>query len=349
MPTSPAASLLVQDPPMVMGDTDLLPRYPVFRAQDLELAREYLAGVLAPHRSTYRTRERQLVFRHQGVKLGAVELNAMQFGGDIMIDAPHFPDYYLLQFMLAGSCRVEQGGCSYEMRPASVAVINPCQPFKKSWAPAGRQLVIRIEQSLLQRECCAWTGRDHNRRIEFDQSRVFVLREVGALAQAVRMLCAVLREESSGIDHPLVRNRIASTLASAMLVELPHSRTAAFEAVETAIAPASVRRAERFMEENAANTIGLADVASAAGVSARALQMAFRSFRDTTPMAHLRALRLELARRELARIGRDGGSVTSVAIAHSFGSLSRFAAHYRARFHESPSDTLRHGSARYDN
>lgn len=348
MLTSHPASLLVQDTSTVIGDTDLLPRHPVFRAQDLELAREYLVGVLAPHRATYRTRERRLVFRHQGVKLGAVELNAMQFGGDIMIDAPHFPDYYLLQFMLAGSCRVEQGGHVYEMQPTSVAVINPCQPFKKSWAPAGRQLVIRIEQNLLQRELCAWTGRDHNSRIEFDQSRMFVLREVGALTQSVRMLCDVLREESSGIDHPLVRDRIASTLASAMLVELPHSRSAAFKAIETAVAPASVRRAERFMEENAVNNIGLADVAFAAGVSARALQMAFRNFRDTTPMAHLRTLRLELARRALAQIGRNGGSVTSVAIAHGFGSLSRFAAHYRARFHESPSDTLRHGNVRFD-
>ena len=62
------------------------------------------------------------------------------------------------------------------------------------------------------------------------------------------------------------------------------------------IAPASVRRAERFIEDNAENAIGLADVASAAGVSARSLQLAFRRFRDTTPMAHLRAIRLELAR-----------------------------------------------------
>ena len=72
--------------------------------------------------------------------------------------------------------------------------------------------------------------------------------------------------------------------------------------------------------------------------------MAFRRFRDTTPMAHLRALRLALARSELARAGRDGGSVTSVANAHGFGSLSRFAADYKARFHEQPSETLRRGA-----
>jgi AraC-like DNA-binding protein len=58
-------------------------------------------------------------------------------------------------------------------------------------------------------------------------------------------------------------------------------------------------------------------------------------------MAHLRALQLELARNELARAGPDRGSVTSVALAHGFGSLSRFAADYKSRFGESPSETIR--------
>ena len=109
------------------------------------------------------------------------------------------------------------------------------------------------------------------------------------------VLCDDLRDELLGLDHPLARDRVASTLAAALLVELPHNYSRALEAAETWIAPASVRRAERFIEENAINAIGLAGVACAAGVSARALQRAFRRFRNTTPMAHLRALRLELA------------------------------------------------------
>jgi transcriptional regulator GlxA family with amidase domain len=103
-----------------------------------------------------------------------------------------------------------------------------------------------------------------------------------------------------------------------------------------------VRRAQRFLEDNAANAIALADMARAAGVSARALQLAFRRFRDTTPMAQLRGLRLERARRALA----DGCSVTSGAAAQGFGSLSRFENNYKARFGEPPSETLRRGFAR---
>jgi AraC-like DNA-binding protein len=340
----PAAARSGEDNSALLGEPDLLPRHPIFCTTDLEPACEYLSGVLAPHRLTYMTRERRLNFRHRRASLGAVELNALAFGGDVRVDAPHIPDYFLVQFTLAGSCTLTQGGRTYDMGAGSVAVINPCRPFTKSWSPNGRQLLLRIDRSLLEREMRAWTRSETRERIEFNQSQAFAMEKAATLTHAVRMLCDDLRDESSSLDHPLVRDRIVSTLASALLVGLPHNYSRAFEAAQPSIAPASVRRAERFIEENAVNPIGLADVASAAGVSARALQMAFRRFRDTTPMAHLRALRLDMARGELARAGRNGGSVASVALAHGFGSLSRFAADYRARFQESPSDTLRNGA-----
>ena len=343
MPMSLAANRLGPDNCALLGGADHLPRHPVFRARDLELAREYLSGVLPPHRLTYLTSDRRLDLRHRLAKLGTVEINALQFGGDVMVPAPHLPDCYILEFMLAGNSTLTQGGRSFDIPAGSVAVINPCRPFTKNSSATSRKLMIRIERSLLERELRAWIGREPKELIEFDQSQAFAMEKVATLTHAVRMLCDDLGDESSSLDHPLVRDRVASTLASALLVGMPHNYSRALEARESSIAPASVRRAERFIEESAMNAIGLADVASAAGVSARALQKAFRSFRDTTPMAHLRALRLDLARSELARSGSDGGSVTSVAIAHGFGSLSRFAADYRARFHESPSETLRRG------
>jgi AraC-like DNA-binding protein len=328
-----------------LGRGDLLPRHPIFRASDLESACEYLSGVFVPHRQTYVTREHRLNFRHRRARLGAVELNALTFGGDVRVDASDWPNYYLVQFMLEGDCRVTQAGHSYDMTMGSIAVINPRRPFEKSWSPSGRQLMLRIERRLLDRELIAWTGRELAGSIEFDQSRTFAFTEAATLTRLVRMCCDDLRGDSSALDHPFVRDRFASTLASALLIGLPHNHIAAIEAAEKPIAPASVKRAERFLEENVANAIGLTDVARAAGVSARALQLAFRRFRDTTPMAQLRALRLERARRALADAGRDGGSVTSVAAEQGFGSLSRFEANYKARFGEPPSETLRRGVA----
>src|SRR5262249_42024983 len=90
--------------------------------------------------------------------------------------------------------------------------------------------------------------------------------------------------------------------------------------------------------------IALADLTGVAGVSARALQMGFRRFRDTTPMAYLRIIRLELARAELAKAGLQGGSVATVANAFGFGHLGRFARGDEALFGELPSQTVHRGS-----
>jgi len=326
-----------------LADAHLSPRCQIFRADNLESVCNYLSGVLAPHSLDFRTRARRLDFRHRGARLGEAELNVMGYGGEIIVAAPHFPDYYLLQFMLEGGCQVTQEGRTYDMAPGTVAVVNPCRPFTKAWSETGRQLLIRIDRGLLEREFRAWSGRDRLDRIDFDQTRVLPMRDAGVLTQTVRMLCEALRDEGAAFNHPFVRDRVVAALASALLVELPHNRSQTFEDGGSSIAPACVRRAERFMEDNATKPIGLTDVAAATGVSARALQLAFRRFRDTTPMARLRALRLELAREDLARRSRDGATVTSVAVACGFASLGRFAADYKARFGESPSETLQRG------
>jgi transcriptional regulator GlxA family with amidase domain len=104
-----------------------------------------------------------------------------------------------------------------------------------------------------------------------------------------------------------------------------------------------VRRAEHFIEANAGNAIDLEDLAEVAGVSARALQMGFRRFRNTTPMAYLRAVRLEQARTKLAKAKRNGASVASVAHLCGFVHLGRFASDYKDRFNEPPSQTLLRG------
>ena len=91
--------------------------------------------------------------------------------------------------------------------------------------------------------------------------------------------------------------------------------------------------------------ITLTDLTGIAGVSTRALQTSFRRFRNTTPMAYLRAIRLELARTDLANAGWQGSSVAAVANAVGFGNLGRFARDYQARFGELPSHTLHRGSA----
>jgi AraC-like DNA-binding protein len=327
-----------------ISGADFLPRQTTFHTCDLDHAREYITGVLAEHDLAYLSRERHLDFHHRQAKLGPVGVNLMEYGAGIMVDAPPFADFYLLQFTLSGWCQIWQNK-TYAVFPAgSVAIVNPFPGFKKAWMPGTRQLFLRIDKRLVQREFRAWTGVDEAGEIEFQLSPINDMAKVGTLTRYVQMLCDDLRDEKSDLVHPLICDRIASGLISILLASMPHNKTRVVEAATRPLAPFFVRRVEQFIEEHARDAISLADLTGVAGVSTRSLHMGFRHFRDTTPMAYLRSIRLELARSELTRAGLKGESVAAVATLLGFGNLGRFARDYQARFGELPSETLCRGS-----
>lgn len=105
--------------------------------------------------------------------------------------------------------------------------------------------------------------------------------------------------------------------------------------------PATLRRAVAYIEAHPGADVSVSDIARAAYVTPRALQLAFRRHLDTTPMAYLRRVRLDQAHHELREGSRgDGLTVTAVAARWGF-TPSRFTEHYRAAYGVLPSRTLR--------
>jgi adenylate cyclase len=86
--------------------------------------------------------------------------------------------------------------------------------------------------------------------------------------------------------------------------------------------------------------IRLATLARHAGVPPRTLEEHFRRFLGATPLAWARQERMALARQELLA-GEGRATVSEVATRFGFTQLGRFAARYRGRFGELPSETLR--------
>eukprot|EP01133_Synstelium_polycarpum_P024898 gene24898-29881_t len=101
--------------------------------------------------------------------------------------------------------------------------------------------------------------------------------------------------------------------------------------------PAYVRSAEEYIDTFARSVPTASEIAAAVGVSVRALTAGFRRYRDTTPGQRLRARRLEGVRGELLR--SDGRTVSEIANAWGYVNLGMFAATYRKRFGELPSET----------
>jgi AraC-like DNA-binding protein len=143
-------------------------------------------------------------------------------------------------------------------------------------------------------------------------------------------------------DAPLVVAAAARLLVATTLATFPNNAL-----TEPTIedrrdgSTATLRRAVVFIDEHAHEDIALAEIAANAGVTIRAIQLAFRRHLDTTPTGYLRKVRLDRAHHQLQAADPDDESVTAVSYQWGFASPSRFAAYYRTAYGVAPSRTLR--------
>jgi transcriptional regulator GlxA family with amidase domain len=108
------------------------------------------------------------------------------------------------------------------------------------------------------------------------------------------------------------------------------------------VPPAAVRRAAAFIEAHAEQPVTATEIAAVAGVTARALQYAFRRHYDTTPTGYLRRVRLERAHQQLqAADPMTGATVRDIARRWGWANPATFATAYRKHYGVSPSHTLR--------
>lgn len=107
--------------------------------------------------------------------------------------------------------------------------------------------------------------------------------------------------------------------------------------------PFYLKRADRYIAEHIGEAIGMQTLAEHCGISWRTLQKAFADFRDVTPVAHVRNVRLDHASRALEA---EGATVADVAARFGFGSPTTFALEYRKRFGTSPSHSKRNSQIR---
>ncbi|NJP65175.1 AraC family transcriptional regulator [Streptomyces spiramenti] len=157
------------------------------------------------------------------------------------------------------------------------------------------------------------------------------------------------RQVSAALDHlrhvvlagpesdPLSAVTGIRHLAAVLGTALPRPGTPRSETADTE----TLRRAMRFIEDNAERPIGLSHIAGAALVTPRAVQYAFQRHLDTTPLGYLRQVRVDRAHQELRAADPRNADVTTVAARWGFTHPGRFAAAYRLTYGFPPSSTLR--------
>lgn len=139
----------------------------------------------------------------------------------------------------------------------------------------------------------------------------------------------------------LVRGSVFRMFTAALLETFPSNVVDDHLEHDPTPLPGTVRRALAFIEEHAGEDVGLVEIAQAARLTPRGLQLAFRRHLDATPLAALRAERLRRAHAELVDASPDrGDTVAAVAARWGFGHQGRFAAAYQASYGRPPRTTL---------
>lgn len=312
----------------------------LFQTRDLDEARDRVAAVFCPHRLD-RIGRGQFDARHHHLAGERLSLNFIDYGAKTLISPGCLRDFYLFQMPLSGAAAISNGADSYCSDMTRASLLNPHLPTTMIWDERCRQVLLRIDRTAFNDHLAQTLGRKNEKTLCFTGA----LDLTGAKGAAIRGLILHLVDEADAgrpvlAPGSLMGRQIEAALMTGLLEAHHHNYSDALHCARGHdLAPRLVRQAEDYMLTQIDRPLSLEDVAAAVGVSSRALQYAFRRFRDTTPMAFLRAARLERAHRDL-QTACPGTTVTDIAMRWGFTHFGRFAESYRIRFGRTPRQTL---------
>lgn len=276
-----------------------------------------------------------------------VALSYLRLGRAVEVRLGFLSDFYMVQIPMKGHVDIQYGDKHLRIDASQWSLLSPTKPIVMVWSPDCELLEIKIERAALEATLAELTGVKAERPIEFDLEFRAASGRAECLYQLVAYVCQQLELSSTLIDGAATRSRIEELILAMVLESQNHNYSYALEepqADEGELPPRFIGLAIEFMSSHADQKLRLADIATASGASVRSLGAAFRKYRHMTPMEFLRDTRLNYVRAALQKARNRDMTVTQVACRWGFRHLGRFAADYRERFGESPSDTLRRTS-----
>ena len=259
-------------------------------------------------------------------------------GAVVHVHAEPVPDMVAIA-VRSGYAVLHEGDQTVALQAGDLGLIPLDQAARASWERVEMDLYSFPRSSL---------GHLLGTDAEQLQLRVARLKAVSPTVTTVWLRTAALLSEEVLRDPELYGSDLIREQAIDSLLGLTIDAFGISDAHEddTADDENKVQHATRYLLANLEKSVSVADVARAVGVSVGSLQLAYRRTGKGTPLAHLRALRMEAAHAALTRA--TSGSPTPAAVARTVGyrNIGRFDAHYRQAFGETPEETARATTAR---
>jgi len=312
----------------------------VAETTDMETAEDVLSSTYAPVR--IHPRGPRCGLRLEQAALGPVQFHHVDMAMNFEVEG--YPlGTLVFGELISGLLRQGSDGIDRHYLPGEVFLAaQPGHPYIATVYGAEMQLTV-IDPALPGQVADPAPGRT--------QDPVRFTGYEAVSAQAKRQwsaACAYVREHLLAAPGesptPLVAASAARLLVATALATFPNNAlTEPTTEDRRDSSSATLHRAVMFIDEYAHQDITIADIAAAAHVTIRAVQLAFHRHLDTTPTRYLRRVRLDHAHSQLLGADPERETVSAVAYRWGFSSSSRFAGYYRSAYGVSPSATLRAG------
>lgn len=307
------------------------------RTRDLDEAIAAVSSVYCPHTIEVKGPRRRVDAVLEVACPTTQPIVELSYSTAVEIDAGDFPRLYLMMHCARGAASTKQEKRRAEWRRGQTLPFSAGCETRLHFDSDFVQRGLRLDADKLEALCGQWLGRPLEGPLKLDL-KPFSADLEGIWQRTLAYLWS-LEDVPAALAAP-ARAVLDEFLLTLLLHHHPHTYSAALAKPVSVPVPGIVRRAERYMADNARQAITVSDVAAELGVSLRSLQAGFRQWRATTPNAFLRQVRLQLARQDL--LGADESlTVTAVALRYGFSHFGRFSAYYHAAFGEAPSTTLR--------
>ena len=274
--------------------------------------------------------------------VGAVNLVWVRYGGGgVIVDTPPTEGHFAMCAPMA-PMDVEYRSTHNRDTAGGSLVLSHDEPMRMTPDPMRGCLVIATSTGRLADHLAGHLGRDHTPPLRFHRVDGGAIAPASIVERTWRHVCDVLDHATArGGLHPLAARSLEESLLTAILLGLPHTATGRLAEAPPRAPHHLAGTIRDWVEAHHHRPIGVTDIAVAVGLSVRQLQAVCQDQWGLTPTQLLRGIRLDHARAALTEAQAGPGTVTDVAGAAGYLHMSRFAAHYRQRFGETPTQTLR--------
>jgi AraC-like DNA-binding protein len=261
---------------------------------------------------------------------------SLAYEAPVHIRAPN-PRFLALMHCARGAARTSQRRASVEWRSGQTVPVAAGTETQLWFGEDCRVEAVRLAPERVEQACARWVGHALDAPVTFSLTPFSPSLE-RAWHDAIASFWAM--ERMPVRVTPRMREAFEDFLVALLLHNHPNAYSAELSGEPRMLESGLVARADRFMRDAAPDGMSVGEIAASLGVSLRALQSAFRRWRNTTPLAHLRAIKLRMARDAL-RAGNDATTIGDIAARFGFEHTGRFSAYYQKAFGEAPSVTMK--------